>query len=69
MVAPALMLQLNANVDLEFDDFEEIENHPMAQAFMVTFDQLLESAYMSREEINATELNEIEIDAENDNEE
>lgn len=40
--APLSMLQVSANLNITFDDFEEIEEHPMAQPFMATFDQLFE---------------------------
>lgn len=30
MVAPATMLTLNANIDLSFDDFQEVEDHELA---------------------------------------
>jgi len=42
MVSPATMLTLNGSLDLEFDDIEEIEAHPMAGPLMATFDQLFE---------------------------
>jgi hypothetical protein len=42
MFSPALMLSINANVDLEFEDFDEILNHPMAQPMLVTFEQIFE---------------------------
>lgn len=42
MVAPLTMLQMNANLNITFDDFEEIESHDMAQPFLATFNQLFE---------------------------
>jgi hypothetical protein len=42
MFSPALMLSINANVDLEFEDFDEILNHPMAQPMLVAFEQIFE---------------------------
>lgn len=33
---------MNASLDLVFDDFEEVENHEMAQPLLTTFDQLFE---------------------------
>ena len=42
MIAPITMLQFNANLNIEFDDFSEIEEHPMAQPFLATFGQLFE---------------------------
>lgn len=42
MFAPIAMLQLNAKIDIQFDDFSEIEDHPMAAPAMATFEQLFE---------------------------
>jgi len=42
MVAPAFIFGINANMDIEFDDFEEIAEHPMAAPAMATFEQLFE---------------------------
>ena len=42
MGAPALMFSLTGNVRLDFDDFEEIEEHPMAAPILATFSQLFE---------------------------
>jgi len=42
MFAPAFLFGINANVDIEFDDFEEIAEHPMAAPAMATFEQLFE---------------------------
>ena len=42
MFAPATMLTLNGKLDFDFDDMEEIENHPMAAPLMMTFEQLFE---------------------------
>jgi hypothetical protein len=30
MIAPITMLQVNANVDIKFDDFQEVKEHPLA---------------------------------------
>ena len=45
MGAPAMLFQLNGNVQLDFDDFEEIEEHPMAAPILATFEQLFEGAF------------------------
>jgi hypothetical protein len=45
IAAPLTMLQLNANLNIQFDDFEEIENHPMAAPFLASFDQLFEGVF------------------------
>ena len=42
IAAPAFLLGIKANMDIEFDDFEEIEEHPMAGPAMATFEQLFE---------------------------
>ena len=42
MGAPLLLFQLTGNMQLEFDDFEEIEEHPMAAPVLATFAQLFE---------------------------
>jgi len=40
MAAPATMLSVNANIDLTFDDFDEVLEHPMAGPAQANFDQL-----------------------------
>ena len=42
LVAPAFIFGINANMNIEFDDFEEIAEHPMAAPVMATFEQLFE---------------------------
>lgn len=42
LVAPAFIFGINANMNIEFDDFEEIAEHPMAAPAMATFEQLFE---------------------------
>ena len=42
MGAPTLLFSLTGNVDLTFDDYEEIEEHPMAAPMLATFEQLFE---------------------------
>jgi len=42
MAAPAFIFGINANMDIDFDDFEEIAEHPMAAPAMATFEQLFE---------------------------
>ena len=58
--APLTMMQLNANVNIQFDDFDEVENHPMAQPLLMTFDQLFEGQMGSP----WSELMELKLDAE-----
>ena len=42
MASPLLLFTLNGNVDLDFDDFEDIEEHPMAAPALATFGDLFE---------------------------
>ena len=42
IAAPAFLFGINANMDIDFDDFEEIADHPMAAPAMATFEQLFE---------------------------
>ena len=42
IAAPAFLFGINANMDIAFDDFEEIAEHPMAGPAMATFEQLFE---------------------------
>jgi len=42
MGAPAFIFGINANVNIDFDDFEEVAEHPMAAPAMATFEQLFE---------------------------
>jgi len=42
MIAPVFIFGIGANVAIEFDDFEEIAEHPMAAPAMATFEQLFE---------------------------
>jgi hypothetical protein len=44
MLSPATMLTVNGKLDLDFEDIEEIEAHPMAGPLMATFNQLFEGA-------------------------
>jgi len=38
IAAPAFIFGINADMDIEFDDFEEIADHPMAAPAMATFE-------------------------------
>jgi hypothetical protein len=38
IAAPAFIFGINADMDIEFDDFEEIAEHPMAAPAMATFE-------------------------------
>ena len=42
VVAPLFLVQLNGNMALEFDDFDDIAEQPMAAPAMATFEQLFE---------------------------
>ena len=58
MFAPAMMLSLNANVDINFEDFDDIKNHPMAGPAMMSFSELFEGMLgMNVDEVKATRLN------------
>ena len=37
------MVGVNANLDITYDDFDELKEHPLAAAGMVNFGELLES--------------------------
>jgi len=38
LIAPAFIFGINANMNIEFDDFEEVAEHPMAAPAMATFE-------------------------------
>ena len=40
--APILLLEVNANLDLTFDSFDDLKEHPMARTFMLSYKQLME---------------------------
>ena len=40
MIVPAFVFGITGKVDIEFDDFEEISEHPMAAPAMATFSEL-----------------------------
>jgi len=40
MASPMFILALTGDVDFEFDDFEDIKDHPMAAPFMASFKDL-----------------------------
>jgi len=42
LIAPAFLFGITGNVAVEFEDFEEIAEHPMAAPAMATFEQLFE---------------------------
>lgn len=42
MFTPATLLQLNANVNIKFDNFKQVEEHELAQPALLTFNELLE---------------------------
>ena len=43
-VAPIILLTLNGQVDLAFDDYNELKDLPMLEPFMANFNQLFEGA-------------------------
>jgi len=62
MFAPATLLTMNGQVHFEFEDFEEIEDHPLAQAGMMTLGDLINGALgESVEEVEAA-IKEIQFD-------
>jgi len=40
MAGPLLLLETNANIDISFDSYDELKDHPMAQTLMVSYKQL-----------------------------
>ena len=42
MIAPVFIFGITGKLNIEFDDFEEISEHPMAAPGMATFEQLFE---------------------------
>ena len=51
MLAPAFLIQVNANLNIVFDDEDEVMNHPMAAPFLASGTQLLEGAIGDRADI------------------
>ena len=45
MMGPAFALSSNSSVDLTFDDFDEVREHPMADHFLVSLAQIIEGAF------------------------
>ena len=43
MIVPAFVFGINGKVDIEFDDFEEISEHPMAAPAMATFSEFFQN--------------------------
>lgn len=43
-VSPIILLTLNGQVDLAFDDYNELKDLPMLEPFMANFNQLFEGA-------------------------
>lgn len=43
-ISPLILLTLNGQVDLAFDDYDEIKGLPMLEPFMANFSQLFEGA-------------------------
>jgi len=54
MLSPAFMFGVSANLDVTYDDFDELKEHPLAAAAMVNFTDLFESmAGRSKEDVAA----------------
>lgn len=52
MGGPAFSLSSNVNLELTFDNMEEVKKHPMASQALITIDQLLQAVHgMSRDEV------------------
>lgn len=45
MMGPAFALTSNSSVDLTFDDFDEIREHPHADNFCLSLDQIIQGAF------------------------
>ena len=58
MLAPIATLALSGKMDLQFEDFDEVEEHPMAGPFLATFDQLFKK--FTREELST--LNDVKLE-------
>ena len=43
-ISPILLLTMNGNVDLNFEDYEDVKNLPMMEPFLANFNQLFEGA-------------------------
>lgn len=41
-LAPAVFLQAKMSLELDFDSFNDLKEHPMAEPFLANFEQLLE---------------------------
>lgn len=42
--SPFILLTLNGNIDLSFEDYEEVKDLPMMEPFLANFNQLFEGA-------------------------
>jgi hypothetical protein len=47
MLGPAFTLSSNSSVDLTFDDFDEVREHPMADSFLLSLEQIIQGAFGS----------------------
>ena len=43
-IIPAFLFSLNGHLRLDFDDFDEIQEHPIAAPVLTTFAQLFEKS-------------------------
>jgi len=39
LASPAFGLSSNISLELEYDDFEKLKNHPMAKQLLITLDE------------------------------
>ena len=46
-MGPAFALTSNSSVDLSFDDFDEIKEHPMADSILLSLGQVIQGAFGS----------------------
>lgn len=45
MMGPAFALSSNSSVDLTFDDFDEVREHPLANQMLISLSQIIEGAF------------------------
>jgi len=41
MMGPAFALTSNSSIDLSFDDFDEVKEHPMADSILLSLEQII----------------------------
>lgn len=47
MMGPAFALTSNSSVDLTFDDFDEVREHPHSNSFLLSLEQIIQGAFGS----------------------